>query len=155
MQLWLIVNYALKTNFNIISIGIQIFSLKKCCLQFTRQICQIWPNWPELTRLCNHSPWHMMPSLLCWSETNSKESYIKIKQLSLNEINFKMSSAKRRHFASHQWGNFYKVRFLLNFIQWSEFENLVCKVAVIVSRPNLVTRTRLISSEIYVTSVSR
>ena len=54
-----------------------------------------------------------------------------------------MSSAKRRHFASHQWGNFYKRRFLLNFIQWREFENLVCKVAVIVSRPNWVTRTPL------------
>ena len=46
----------LKTNFNIISVGIQTFSLKKCCLRFTRQISQSWPNWPELTRLRNHSP---------------------------------------------------------------------------------------------------
>ena len=133
-------------NFNIISIGIQLFSLKKCCLQFTRQIGQIWPNWPELTSFPNHSPWHMIPYLVCWRGTNSKESLIKIKQLSFIGFNFKMSSAKRRHFASHQWDNFYYVRFLLYFIQWSEFENLVCKVAVIVSHPNLVTRTRLISS---------
>ena len=60
-----------------------------------------------------------------------------------------MSSAKRRHVASHQWGNFYQVRFLLNFIQWSEFENLVWKVAVIVSRPNLVTTIAGSSSLIY------
>ena len=51
-----------KTNFNIISIGIQIFSLKKCCLQFIRQIGQ---SWPELTRLRNHSPWHMIPTNSC------------------------------------------------------------------------------------------
>ena len=57
----LIVKYTFKTNFNMISIGIQTFSLKKCCLQSTRQISQSWPNWPELTRLRNHSPWHMIP----------------------------------------------------------------------------------------------